>query len=124
MRSYPEVDRVQKEISRLAKREEKSFQEKRGNSIEVEINHLITKHENEVNALHKKLNQGWEEQDRIRKRQQEQLLQKFVNMANTLNVNQNLESAKLGRVLKTKNFATTIVGKQNGAMRRSQYQLN
>ncbi len=30
--------------------------EKRGNSIEVEINHLITKHENEVNALHKKLN--------------------------------------------------------------------
>ena len=56
--------------------------QQRGNSIEIEINHLIVKHENEVNALHKKLNTGWEEQDRIRKKQQEKLLQKFVNMQN------------------------------------------
>ena len=47
----------------------REFFERRGSSIEVEINHLITKHENEVNALHMKLTSGWEEQDRIRRKQ-------------------------------------------------------
>lgn len=65
---------MSKEIDRLTKGEIKEFLERRGNSIEVEINHLISKHENEVNALHMKLTAGWEEQDRIRRRQQEQLL--------------------------------------------------
>ena len=78
---------MSKEIKRLIKGEGKEFLRSRGNSIEIEINHLITKHENEVNALHKKLTTGWEEQDRARKRQQTELLQKFVNMNNTLHVN-------------------------------------
>ena len=45
----------------MTKGERQEFLEHRGNSIEIEINHLITKHENEVNALHKKLTTGWEE---------------------------------------------------------------
>ena len=121
--SYPEVERVSKEIKKLTKAEARVFLEQRGNSIEIEINHLITKHENEVAALHKKLTTGWEEQDRYRKKQQEKLLQKFVNMSNTLHDNQRIEVAKLDHVLVTKNFATTIVGKNKGAMRRDQYTL-
>jgi len=41
---------------------------KRGDRIEIQINHVIVKQENEVNALDKKLNTGWAEQDKIRKR--------------------------------------------------------
>lgn len=90
---------------------------KRGDRIEVQINHVIVKQENEVAALDKKLNTGWAEQDKIRKREQHQLLQKFLNISNQLHINQGLETSKLNKVLKVKNFATTIVGKQEGSMR-------
>jgi len=52
----------------LTKKEQAGFLKKRGDRIEIQINHVIVKQENEVNALDKKLNTGWAEQDKIRKR--------------------------------------------------------
>ena len=64
--SYPEVTRVTKTIRKLQKKEEAKFLKTRGDSIEIQINHVIVKHENEVSSLDQNLNQGWAEQDKIR----------------------------------------------------------
>ena len=67
--SYPEVNRVNKAIEELTWKESGKFLKQRGDRIEIQINHLITKQENEVNALDKKLNTGWAEHDKVRKRE-------------------------------------------------------
>ena len=54
--SYPEVTRVTKVIDELNKKEAAKFLKIRGDRIEIQINHLITKQEQEVNALDMKLN--------------------------------------------------------------------
>lgn len=69
-------------IEKLTRKEEAKFLKERGSRIEVQINHVIAKQENEVHALDKKLNNGWAEQDKLRKRHQAQLLQKFLNIQN------------------------------------------
>ena len=81
------MTRVTKTVEELTKKEAAKFLKQRGDRIEIQINHLITKQENEVAALDKKLNQGWAEQDKIRKKEQHQLLQKFLNISNQLHIN-------------------------------------
>ena len=67
--SYPEVNRVTKTIDELNKKESAKFLKTRGDRIEIQTNHLITKQEYEVNALDKKLNTGWAEHDKERKKE-------------------------------------------------------
>ena len=55
------MTRVTKTVEELTKKESAKFLKQRGDRIEIQINHLITKQENEVAALDKKLNQGWAE---------------------------------------------------------------
>ena len=55
-KNYPEVTRVTKTVEELTKKEAAKFLKQRGDRIEIQINHLITKQENEVAALDKKLN--------------------------------------------------------------------
>ena len=50
-----------KTINELTKKESAKFLQQRGDRIEIQINHVIVKQENEVNALDKKLNTGWAE---------------------------------------------------------------
>ena len=123
MHSYTEAKRVQKTVRELEKREEKAFQKVRAEKIEVQINHICSKHELEVAVLDKKLNTVLMEVDKVRKREQAALLQKFLNIQNQLHINQRLETAKLSKVLKVKNYASTIVGKMDGSMKSFEYVL-
>ena len=123
MHSYTEAKRVQKTVRELEKREEKAFQKVRAEKIEVQINHICSKHELEVGVLDKKLNTVLMEVDKVRKREQAALLQKFLNIQNQLHINQRLETAKLSKVLKVKNYASTIVGKMDGSMKSFEYVL-
>ena len=123
MHSYTEAKRVQKTVRELEKREEKAFLKVRAEKIEVQINHICSKHELEVGVLDKKLNTVLMEVDKVRKREQAALLQKFLNIQNQLHINQRLETAKLSKVLKVKNYASTIVGKMDGSMKSFEYVL-
>ena len=42
-KNYPEVERVTATISKLTKKESSKFLKQRGERIEVQINHVITK---------------------------------------------------------------------------------
>ena len=87
MHSYTEAKRVQKTVRELEKREEKAFLKVRAEKIEVQINHICSKHELEVGVLDKKLNTVLMEVDKVRKREQAALLQKFLNIQNQLHIN-------------------------------------
>mmetsp|Transcript_35234 Transcript_35234/g.26279 ORF Transcript_35234/g.26279 Transcript_35234/m.26279 type:complete len:85 (+) Transcript_35234:662-916(+) len=75
------------------------------------------KHVLEREALLKKVETGLKEQDKVRKREQEKLLQKFLNVNNELELQQRLETSKLTKQLQVKNYASTIVGKREGSMK-------
>ena len=62
------MTRVSEAIEDLSKKEAAKFMKQRGDKIEIQINHVLAKQDNEVNALDKKLNTGWAEQDKVRKR--------------------------------------------------------
>ena len=66
----------------LEKKESKVFMKVRAEKIEVQINHISSKHELEVLVLDKKLNTVLMEVDKVRKREQSALLQKFLNIQN------------------------------------------
>ena len=117
------MESVTQEINRLTKTELRDHLKRRNDTIEIELDHLRKQHDNEITALHKRLTSGWDDQDRLRKRQQSKLFQKFTNNGNSMHVNQRRELANLNHLLNTKNYATTIVGKNRGAMRRDQYKL-
>ena len=61
--------------------------------------------------MDQKLNAIIDEHENIRKAELQKLLIKFQNINNQLRINQRLEVSKLENVLKIKNFASTIVGK-------------
>jgi len=86
-KNYTEAKRVQKTVRELEKREEKAFLKVRAEKIEVQINHICSKHELEVGVLDKKLNTVLMEVDKVRKREQAALLQKFLNIQNQLHIN-------------------------------------
>ena len=72
---------------------------------------MAAKHEVEVGIMDQKLNAIIDEHENIRKAELQKLLIKFQNINNQLRINQRLEVSKLENVLKIKNFASTIVGK-------------
>ena len=82
MYSYTEAKRVQKTVRDLEKKEHKAYMKVRAEKIEVQINHICSKHELEVLVLDKKLNTVLMEVDKVRKREQAALLQKFLNIQN------------------------------------------
>ena len=57
------------------------------------------------------------EKDKIRKVQQQELLQRFLNGKNEQSLNHKLEISKLNNSLKIKGYATTIVGKHEGSFK-------
>ena len=121
--SYTEAKRVQKTVRELERKEQGHYNKVRNEKIEVQLNHICSKHEQEVLVLDKKLNTSLMEVDKVRKRDQAALLQKFLNIQNQLHINQRLEKTKLHKVLKVKNYASTIVGKMDGCMKSFEYAL-
>ena len=65
----------------------------------------------------------YKEQDKIRKQEQTEMLQKFINLKAELNQRQKVEQAKLDKTLQIKSFASTIVGKIDGSMKANEYVL-
>jgi hypothetical protein len=67
-------------VKSLEEREEKKFWKARAEKIEVQMNHMLVKQEGEVGALDKKLDLLIREQDSIRKKEQQAMLNKFINI--------------------------------------------
>ena len=67
-------------VKSLEDREEKKFWKARAEKIEVQLNHMLAKQEGEVGALDKKLDLLIREQDSIRKKEQQTMLNKFINI--------------------------------------------
>ena len=77
--SYTEAEKVQKEVRRLERKEEEKFLRDRHQKIKVQIYHMEHKHKLEQLALSKKLQTTLQEQDKIRKVEQANMLQRFMN---------------------------------------------
>lgn len=101
----------------MEKSEEKKYLEQRAVKIRIQMQHMIEKNKNEMEVLVKKINAYQKDQDKERVRQQQVLLQRCLNQKNELIQQQRLEKSKLAHTLTTKNYASTIVGKLDGALR-------
>ena len=55
-KNYPEAAKIKKVIDELDRKERKRFNQEREERIEVQINHIIQRQEQETNVLDKKLN--------------------------------------------------------------------
>ncbi len=68
-------------------------------------------------AVAKKIETRIAEHDTVRKKDQQMLLQKYLNSKNELKLNQSVTQSKLSKSIQTKNYAQTIVGKLEGTLR-------
>ena len=59
-----------------------------------------------MRALEIKLDRIYKENDVIRKQQQAEIIQKFINLKSNLTQRQRVEESKLGNNLKIKSFAS------------------
>jgi hypothetical protein len=79
-KNYTEAKRVKEDIIKLGKKNWLKFNEGRNEKIRVQLNHLRIKHEQEHKVLTKKLGNLLAEVNRQRKREQDVLLQKLLNI--------------------------------------------
>ena len=90
---------------------------KRDEKIRIQLNAMSEKQRQEVEALALKVQTNINENEKARKIETERLLQKFMNVKHELDQQQRLEMSKIQKQLQTKNYAETIVGKLEGALR-------
>ena len=76
-----------------------------------------------MQALEIKLDRIYKEHDKVRKQQQTEMLQKFINLKTELHNRQKVEESKLKNTLKIKSYASTIVGKVEGSLNSNQYNM-
>ena len=116
-KNYTEADKVLKDIKKMERHEDRKYLDQRAVKIRVQMQHMIEKNKNEMEVLVKKINTIQKEQDKERVRQQQIILQRCLNQKNELILQQRLEKSKLSHTLTTKNYASTIVGKLDGALK-------
>lgn len=110
-------------LTKLEKECAKKFWEKRTEKINCQLQNLFCKQEQERQVLQDKLDHLLREQDKIRKREQTHMLNKFCNLQAQLDVNQRVEMARMNHDMRVKNFAAGVVGKLDGAEYKDYYRL-
>jgi hypothetical protein len=108
---------VQRAVLQLEQGEAEKYLAQRDEKIRTQLSHMTHKHSLEREATLKKINTLHREQDKLRRAHQTKMLQKFLNIKSELEQQQRLENSKLNKSLQIKNYAGTIVGKNEGSMK-------
>ncbi|CDW85760.1 UNKNOWN [Stylonychia lemnae] len=116
-KNYTEAKKVQNVVKELEDKENEKYLAQREEKIRTQLAHMEHKHSLEREALRKKIDTQLKEKDKIRKVQQQELLQRFLNGKNEQSLMQKLETSKLNNSLKIKGYASTIVGKHDGSFK-------
>lgn len=93
----------------------------RNDKILTKLTHMKNIQIQEMKALEIKLDRIYKEHDVIRKQQQGEIIQKFINLKSNLTQRQRVEESKLNNNLKIKSFASQIVGKIDGSLKSNEY---
>mmetsp|Transcript_2876 Transcript_2876/g.4903 ORF Transcript_2876/g.4903 Transcript_2876/m.4903 type:complete len:205 (-) Transcript_2876:41-655(-) len=102
--NFTEAERVKRDVGKLESRETKRYYDVIQEKIATQLVHLQQKHVQEMKALEIKLDRVYKETENLRKQEQAELLQKFINLKSKLQLRQKLEISKLAKTFQTKNL--------------------
>eukprot|EP01017_Pseudomicrothorax_dubius_P018650 TRINITY_DN2059_c0_g1_i1.p1 TRINITY_DN2059_c0_g1~~TRINITY_DN2059_c0_g1_i1.p1 ORF type:complete len:293 (-),score=108.02 TRINITY_DN2059_c0_g1_i1:139-1017(-) len=100
-KDYVEAHKVQQKCLEMEREELAKWLAVRESKIRGQVQLLATKQAQEINALRKRVNTAQEEQRKARSLELERLIQKYHNIKNELEIQQQMEALKLDKVIKT-----------------------
>ena len=98
--SYPKAHLVQIEIAELTKKEQEAFEIEKGKKLQIEIDNLRKRQQNETQALELKIQNNYNEFKRNRALAIESLLLKYKNKFRELDNAQKQEIVNLEKIAK------------------------